>query len=38
MNWRTARKRDGAPRDFITFEYVMLDGSTTVEHARRLIA
>jgi 23S rRNA (adenine2503-C2)-methyltransferase len=32
-------KRDGAPRDFITFEYVMLDGvNDGIEHARRLIA
>jgi 23S rRNA (adenine2503-C2)-methyltransferase len=31
-------KRDGAPRDFITFEYVMLDGvNDTAEHARQLI-
>ncbi len=32
-------KRDGAPRDFITFEYVMLDGvNDSIEHARQLIA
>ena len=32
-------KRDGAPRDFITFEYVMLDGiNDRVEHARQLVA
>jgi 23S rRNA (adenine2503-C2)-methyltransferase len=32
-------KRDGAPRDFITFEYVMLDGvNDSVEHARQLVA
>jgi 23S rRNA (adenine2503-C2)-methyltransferase len=31
-------KRDGAPRDFITFEYVMLDGvNDSIEHARQLI-
>jgi 23S rRNA (adenine2503-C2)-methyltransferase len=32
-------KRDGAPRDFVTFEYVMLDGvNDRVEHARQLVA
>jgi 23S rRNA (adenine2503-C2)-methyltransferase len=32
-------KRDGAPRDFITFEYVMLAGvNDGVEQARRLVA
>ena len=32
-------KRDGAPRDFITFEYVMLDGiNDRVEHAHQLVA
>jgi 23S rRNA (adenine2503-C2)-methyltransferase len=32
-------KRDGAPRDFITFEYVMLDGiNDRVAHARELVA
>jgi len=32
-------KRDGAPRDFITFEYVMLDGvNDQVGHARELVA
>ena len=32
-------KRDGAPRDFITFEYVMLDGvNDGIEHARALVA
>jgi 23S rRNA (adenine2503-C2)-methyltransferase len=32
-------KRDSAPRDFITFEYVMLDGiNDGVEHARQLVA
>ena len=32
-------KRDGAPRDFITFEYVMLDGvNDRIEHARQLVA
>jgi 23S rRNA (adenine2503-C2)-methyltransferase len=31
-------KRDGAPRDFITFEYVMLDGvNDRVEQARELV-
>jgi 23S rRNA (adenine2503-C2)-methyltransferase len=31
-------KRDGAPRDFITFEYVMLDGvNDGIEHARQLL-
>ncbi len=33
------RYLDKAPRDFITFEYVMLDGvNDTVQHARELIA
>ena len=33
------RYLDKAPRDFITFEYVMLDGvNDSVEHARQLIA
>jgi 23S rRNA (adenine2503-C2)-methyltransferase len=32
-------KRDGAPRDFVTFEYVMLDGvNDRIEHARQLVA
>jgi 23S rRNA (adenine2503-C2)-methyltransferase len=32
-------KRDGAPRDFITFEYVMLEGvNDSIEHARQLVA
>jgi 23S rRNA (adenine2503-C2)-methyltransferase len=32
-------KRAGAPRDFVTFEYVMLDGvNDRVEHARQLVA
>jgi 23S rRNA (adenine2503-C2)-methyltransferase len=31
-------KRDGAPRDFVTFEYVMLDGvNDSVEHARQVV-
>jgi len=31
-------KRDGAPREFITFEYVMLDGvNDRLEHARQLL-
>jgi 23S rRNA (adenine2503-C2)-methyltransferase len=31
-------KRDGAPRDFVTFEYVMLDGvNDRVAHARQLV-
>ena len=32
-------KRNGAPRDFVTFEYVMLDGvNDRIEHARQLVA
>jgi 23S rRNA (adenine2503-C2)-methyltransferase len=32
-------RRDGAPRDFVTFEYVMLDGiNDRIEHARQLVA
>lgn len=31
-------KRDGAPREFVTFEYVMLDGvNDRLEHARQLL-
>ena len=31
--------RDGAPRDFVTFEYVMLKGvNDSLEHARELVA
>lgn len=33
------RYMEKAPRDFVTFEYVMLDGiNDTVEHARQLVA
>ena len=32
-------KRNGSPRDFVTFEYVMLDGvNDRIEHARQLLA